>query len=171
MEHTVFIDRNKIQKRIKELGGEIGRFYKDKTPFQLITVLKGGFIFLADLVREINLPLEVDFTQISTYENQTQSSGKIKFIKKITEPVTNKHVLIVEDIIDTGFTLNFLYKEIKKQNPKSIEIAALLVKKNKHKLKYPIHFTGFEIEDKFVIGYGLDYQGMYRNLPFISILE
>lgn len=167
-----FISKKKISSIIKELGKKISEEYKNKNESEIIilSILKGSFIFVADLVREIQVPCKIDFLISSSYSGKT-STGKVKLEKEFKLDLKNKHILILEDIIDTGLSLNFIIAELKKKKPKSIQICTLLLKKNKHKFKYPIDFVGFEIEDEFVIGYGLDYNEEYRNLDYIGILK
>lgn len=159
-----------LRERIQEMGEMITKDYKDERPV-MIGALKGCFIFMADLVRAINLPVTVDFMEISSYENEKESSGIVKILKDVKYSIQGKHVLLVEDIIDTGLTLNHVIDHLKLQKPASIKIVSLLVKAEKHKMKYPIDYFGFEIEDRFVVGYGLDYQGYYRNLECVAVIE
>ncbi|HNC01639.1 MAG TPA: hypoxanthine phosphoribosyltransferase, partial [Leptospiraceae bacterium] len=164
------ISREKLKKRIKELGKEISNYYK-KEEVVLLCILKGGFIFSADLMREISSPTTIDFLEASSYGDGKESSGTVLIKRDVGIDIKGKRLLIVEDIIDTGISLNFLLKYLKKKKPASIEICSLLVKYKKHKVKSNIRFVGFEIEDDFVVGYGMDYRGKYRNLDYIGIYE
>ena len=170
-EISVLIESETLQKRVFDLGQQITSFYDDKQPLHVAGVLKGCFIFMADLIRHIERPLQVDFMEISSYGDSTISSGNIKITKDLSHDIENKHLLIVEDIIDTGLTMNVLIDLLYTRKPLSVNIASLLVKKEKNSLKYPVRFRGFDIGEKFVIGYGMDYMGYYRNLPFIGELS
>lgn len=168
---TTLIDQEKIAQRVCELGEEITRDYSDKLPLKIIAPLRGSVVFLTDLIRCIDLPLSIDFLEVSSYGNQMQSTGNVKIVKDLRDDIADEHVIIVEDIIDTGLTLNTLMEMLKTRRPASLEISSLLVKPDKHDLAYPIRYSGFHIEDKFVIGYGLDYKGRLRNLPYIAAVE
>ncbi|MDH5720808.1 MAG: hypoxanthine phosphoribosyltransferase [Spirochaetia bacterium] len=171
----ILISEEEIQEKIKKMGKEITLYYKDKisqsNPLVVIGVLKGAFIFMADLIRQINLPVIIDFIRLSSYGKDSKSSGSVKMMHKNTEKIIGKHVLIVEDIIDTALTLNFFMNDLKKEEASSVEVVALFLKKEKYKSEYKIKFTGFETKDKFLVGYGLDYNELYRNLPYVSYLE
>lgn len=164
-----FLSKKILQKRIKELGKEINSYYKNESEIIILSILKGSFIFVADLIREIKIPCKIDFLISNSYSGK-KSLGKVKIQKDISIDIKNKKVLILEDIIDTGLSLNFIIKELYKKNPSSIEICTLLLKKQKHKFESKIRFTGFEIKDEFVIGFGLDYNENFRNLDHIGIL-
>jgi hypoxanthine phosphoribosyltransferase len=160
-----------INEKVKELGAEISRDYAGKDLI-LINVLKGGFIFIADLVRHISIPVTIDFMAISSYGSSTKTSGVVQVIKDLQENIVGKHVLIIEDIIDTGLTLNYLIKNLKSREPESINVCVLLDKSPRRIIdNLPIKYKGFDIPDYFVIGYGLDYRQQYRNLPFVGILK
>lgn len=165
------IHEEQLRKRIREMGRQISQDYAGREPLRLVGALKGCFVFMADLVREITIPVRVDFMEISSYGNAMQSSGNVKIIKDLTNDIAGEHVLIAEDIIDTGLTLNFVMDMLSARAPASIEICSLLVKPAKMKLNYPIKYKGFEIEDHFVVGYGLDYKGFLRNLPYIGAVS
>ncbi len=165
-----FISKQKLSMRVKYLGKEISEHYKNESEIIILSILKGSFIFVADLVREIKTPCKLDFLIASSYQGKS-STGKIKLKSELNMDLKNKNILILEDIIDTGLSLNFIVNALKKKKPKSIKICTLLLKKEKHKFKHPIDFVGFEIEDEFVIGYGLDYNEEYRNLDYIGILK
>lgn len=164
------ISKDKLKKRVKELGKEISSHYK-KDEIVLLCILKGGFIFAADLMREITSPTTIDFLEASSYGDGKESSGTVLIKRDVGIDIKGKRLLIIEDIIDTGFSLNYLITHLKKKKPISIEICSLLVKQKKHKVKSNIRFVGFEIEDEFVIGYGMDYRGKYRNLDYVGIYE
>jgi hypoxanthine phosphoribosyltransferase len=160
----------RIHTRVDELGREISRDFLGRE-LLLLGVLNGGFIFTADLCRAIAIPHEVDFIGASSYGDGTTSSGKIEYTKLTKEPITGKSVLIVEDIVDTGKTLEFLVNDLKKENPKELKIASLFWKKEKANPHLIVDYFGFVIEDQFLVGYGLDYAGKYRNLPYVATFE
>lgn len=166
----ILIPENQIQKKIEELGNQISRDYQGK---QLICigVLRGAVIFLADLARYIKVPMIIDFMDISSYGASTESSGVVRIVKDLDENIEKKDVLIVEDIIDTGLTLDYLIRMLKSRNPASLRVCALLNKKDRRQINVPIDYCGFDIPDKFVVGYGLDFNGLYRNLPYILVLK
>ena len=159
-----------IERKVEELAKEIKREYEGKNPI-LIGVLKGSFIFLSDLIRRLDFPLEVDFVEVSSYGMGKGSSGKIRVRKGIRSDIKNRHVLIVEDIVDTGLTTKYLIESLKKKKPASIKLCSLLSKPSRRKVHVDIDFLGFEIPDKFVVGYGLDFAEKYRNLPYITEVE
>lgn len=159
-----------IQARVKNLGKEISQIYKDE-PLVLICVLKGAFLFFSDLVRSIDCPHEIDFVRLASYGNSDKSSHSIAFTKDIEINVEDKHVLIVEDIVDTGLTMEFLLKQLSVRKAKSVKIATLLSKKARREKAIPIDFVGFYIQDGFLVGYGLDYAEKYRYLPNICEVE
>ena len=159
-----------IRSRIREMGEQITHDYAGKTPF-LVAILKGASIFHADLVRAIGLKLSYDFMAVGSYGSGTQSSGEVRILKDLEESLEGKDVLLVEDIVDTGLTLHYLIRTLKARNPKSLKIATLLSKPSRRKINVPVDYIGFEIPDEFVVGYGLDYDQRYRNLPDICILR
>lgn len=165
----ILLTSEQLAARVKELGQEISDHY-DGQSIIVICVLKGSFVFAADLVREINAPLQIEFVRLSSYGDSTVSNGKVNMLLDLEEDLTDKHVLIVEDIVDTGITLFFLKDHIEKKSPASVQICSLLHKPARQKVEVPINFLGFTIEDKFVVGYGLDYDERYRNLPFIGVV-
>ncbi len=168
---TVLISEADIQKRISEIALEIKEKYKGKT-ITLICVLKGGIIFMVDLARMLDLNVELDFMEISSYGSGTESSGIIKIQKDIQNQITGKHVILVEDIIDSGRTLSSLVRHLKAQNPNSLEVCTLLDKPDRRVVdEVNPEYVGFVIPDRFVVGYGLDYDQKYRNLPYIGVLE
>jgi len=164
------ISEKKLQKRIKELGKKISRDYKGKK-LVLIGVLKGAFVFMADLLREINIPVEIDFIQVSSYGASKTSSGVIKIKKDVDLPIVGKHVLLVEDIVDYGYTLNYLLKFIKAKKAKSVRVCAMLDKPSRREVEVPIAYKGFEVPNKFIVGCGLDDAEKNRNLPYVASLE
>ncbi|MEO0073006.1 MAG: hypoxanthine phosphoribosyltransferase [candidate division WOR-3 bacterium] len=159
-----------IQKKIKELGQQISQDYKDSSPL-VIGVLKGAWVFMADLVRAITIPIRCDFLQVSSYGQATESSGVVKIITDLKSSITNEDVILVEDIVDTGLTLRYIIDYLSLRRPKSIKICALLDKPERHKLNIKIDYLGFTVPNKFVVGYGIDYQELYRNLPYIGYVE
>lgn len=163
------ISKTKIQKKVSALARKISADYKGKD-LVVIGILKGSFIFLADLIRKISAPMAVDFIQVASYGASTFSSGVIKIKKDIDLPVENKDVLIVEDIVDFGYTMNYLLRFISHKKPRSVRICALLDKPSRRKVKVPIAYKGFTVPDKFIVGYGLDQGEKYRNLASIAYL-
>lgn len=166
----VLISEEEITYRIKELGKAISNDFQGQE-LTVVCVLKGAFMFCADLIKEISLPLKLEFVSLSSYGDSTKSSGNVVMDLDISTAINDKNILIVEDILDTGHTLDFLIKSLMIRNPKSLKIASLLHKPARTKRNIEIDYLGFEIEDKFVIGYGLDYAGRYRELPYIGVLN
>jgi hypoxanthine phosphoribosyltransferase len=165
----IFIKHSDIKKRIKELADKINHDYKDKIPI-FIGVLNGSFIFLSDLIREIKINCEIDFFKLSSYGDTKISSGEVKMLKELNCDVKGRDIIIVEDIVDSGLSMTFIRNLIMKQKPSSFKIASLLYKKEVSNLKFKIDYIGFEIENKFVVGYGLDFAQKYRNLNGIYVL-
>ena len=159
-----------LQKKVEELGAKVSTDYAGRIPI-LVAVLKGSFIFIADLCRKISIPVIFDFMAVSSYGDSMASSGVVRISKDLDYSIENRDVLIIEDIIDSGRTLNYLVKNIEARNPKSVEICALLDKDVPGKFKNKIKYKGFDIPNKFVVGYGLDFAENYRNLPFIGYIE
>lgn len=167
----VLISEEQIKQRLKELGKEIKEFYNDEEIYA-VCVLKGASIFYADLVRELSdLDVRFDFLACSSYGESTESSGVVKLTKDLDESVEGRNVLLIEDIVDTGYTLSYISKILKDRNPKSFSICTLLDKPSRRKVDVDVRFNGFEIEDKFVIGYGFDWNQKYRQLPYISVVR
>lgn len=166
----VLISEEELTKRIQELGAEISKDYADKE-ISMICVLKGGVMFMTDLAKEIKPLMSMDFMAVSSYGNETSSSGIVKIVKDLDEPIEGKDVLIVEDIIDSGRTLSYLVKVLEDRNPSSIKIVTLLDKPDRRVVDVDVEYVGFTIPDEFVLGYGLDYQQNYRNLPYIGIMK
>ena len=166
----VLLTEEQIKKRVKELAHEISRDYYGRVPV-LVSVLKGGILFLSDLMRELTVDHEIDFMSVSSYDGGVESSGIVRIIADLSINVEGKDVIIVEDIVDTGLTLDYIRHILLARHPKSLRICALLDKRARRKIDVPIDYVGFVVPDEFVIGYGLDYQEKYRNLPYIAILE
>jgi hypoxanthine phosphoribosyltransferase len=164
------VEADQLQARVTELGAEITRDYAGREVL-LLGVLKGAVFFLADLMRQIELPCEVDFMAVSSYGSLTDSSGVVRILKDLDAPIEGKDVLIVEDIVDSGLTLNYMLRNLRGRDPSSLEVCALLVKPGRKKIDLPIRYVGFEIPNRFVVGYGLDLDQRYRNLPYVAALE
>ena len=168
----ILISEKEIQDKVKSMGLEITKDYEDKEePLVLIGILKGSVFFLTDLSRKIDLNLSFDFMDVSSYGDGTQSTGDVRILKDLDQPIEGKNVIIVEDIIDTGYTLSYLIENLKSRGAKSIKIACLLDKKERRKVDFDVDYIGFEIPDEFVVGYGIDYAQKYRNLPFVGIIK
>ncbi|MCD6413081.1 MAG: hypoxanthine phosphoribosyltransferase [Elusimicrobia bacterium] len=165
----ILLTKTEIKNRVARLGEKISQDYKDKKPI-LISVLKGSVVFLSDLIRHLNFPVILDFISLSSYTS-TQSSGVVRLIMDLRESIVGKDVLIIEDIVDTGLTLSYLKRNLMTRNPKSLKICVLLDKKECRKKPIKIDYTGFVIPNKFCVGYGLDWNQLYRNLPYIGILK
>jgi len=163
----VVVNTADLQRRIRELGAEVTRDYVGRPPL-LVGVLKGAFMFMADLSRSIELPVEFDFMAVSSYGSATRTSGIVRILKDLDLDLTDRHVLIVEDIVDSGLTLAFLKKNLRARHPASLEVCALLVKDGLQKVELDLRYVGFTIPPKFVIGYGLDMDERYRNLPYVA---
>lgn len=166
----ILITQEQISSRVREMGEQISADYTGKD-ILMIGVLKGAVIFMADLARAITVPVALDFMAVSSYGSSTTSSGIVRILKDLDEEIQGKHVLVVEDIIDTGLTLNYLLDNLKSRNPASMRLCTLLNKPDRRKAEVNIDYNGFNIPDEFVVGYGLDYSEKYRNLPFIGILK
>jgi hypoxanthine phosphoribosyltransferase len=166
----ILIDKDKLQNRIMELGKEISKDYKGKD-LLVICVLKGGVLFMSDLVQNIDIPLEMDFMAVSSYGNSTHSSGVVRIIKDLDASIENKDLLIVEDIVDSGLTLSYLMDLLKSRGIKSIKVCSLLEKPENKVSNVNVDYIGFQVPDEFVVGYGLDYAQKYRNLPYIGVLK
>ena len=164
------ISSEDLQKRVAELGRQISEEYEGRDLF-MVGVLKGAVLFLADLMRNISLPCEVDFMAVSSYGSQTDSSGVVRIMKDLDAPIEGRHVLIVEDIIDSGLTLQYLMRNLRARNPASLEVCALLTKPERLRVDLSPRYVGFEIPDRFAIGYGLDHAQHYRNLSYVAALD
>src|SRR5437660_8969420 len=165
----VLIDREVLQRRIEELGEEISTDYAGRD-LLLIGVLKGAVFFMADLMRHLTIPCEIDFMAISSYGDSTDSSGVVRILKDLDINIEGRHVLVVEDIIDSGLTLSYLIRNLEAREPATLEICALLTKPERREIDVPVRYGGFEIPNRFVIGYGLDFAERYRNLPDVGVL-
>jgi hypoxanthine phosphoribosyltransferase len=159
-----------LQRRIGELGAEISRDY-DGRDLVMVGVLKGAVLFLADLMRHLTVPCEIDFMAVSSYGSETDSSGVVRILKDLDAPIEGRDVLIVEDIIDSGLTLHYLMKNLRARNPATLEVCALLTKPERRRVDLPIRYVGFEIPNRFAIGYGLDHAQRYRNLAYVAALK
>jgi len=166
----VLYSSEQLAERIQELGAQITKDYQNQS-LLVVGILKGSFLFMADLVRCIELPLKVDFLGLSSYGNETITSGVVKITSDLSAPIEAQNVLIVEDIVDTGLTMKYLLDFLASRNPASVRICTLLEKPSNARVQVPINYKGFVIPDHFVVGYGLDYQGIYRNLPYIGVVE
>ncbi len=166
----VLFNEQDINKRIEELGMQISKDYEGKFPL-LVCILRGAFMFLADLVRKIDIPMSVDFMAISSYGGKTDSTGQVKILKDLDTSIKNRHVLIVEDIVDTGLTMDAVTRLLSTRKPASLKIASLLDKEERRLIPIKVDYYGFKVPNEFVVGYGLDYEEKYRNLPFIGILK
>ena len=166
-EGRVQLSQRELAERIDELGKRITEDYRGK-PLHLICVLNGAFIFMADLVRAIDAPLTMDFLSVSSYGSRTETSGEVRLVKDLEQSLKNKHVLLVEDIVDTGLTMQYLLSYLTGRGPLSVRVATLLSKPSRRLVEVPVDYLGFEIDDAFVYGYGLDISHVYRNLPFVT---
>jgi|SRR4051794_18149034 hypoxanthine phosphoribosyltransferase len=166
----IIVQADDLQHRVRELGAEITRDY-DGRDLLLVGVLKGAVFFLADLMRHIEIPCEVDFMAVASYGSATESSGVVRILKDLDMAIEDRDVLIVEDIVDSGLTLQYLLRSLKTRNPHSLEVCALLTKPSRREVDLPARYIGFEIPDKFAIGYGLDHAEKYRNLPYVAALQ
>ena len=165
----VLVSEEELQRRVAELGAEVSRDYQGRRPL-LVAILKGAVPFLADLMRHMTVDCELDFMAVSSYAKGTTSSGEVRLQKDLDSALEGRHVVIVEDIVDTGLTLNYLQGILRSRGPKSLRTACLLSKPSRRKVDVKVEYIGFTIEDRFVVGYGLDYAEQYRNLPHIAVL-
>jgi hypoxanthine phosphoribosyltransferase len=165
----ILVQPDDLKQRVRTLGEQVTAEYADRD-LLLVGVLKGAVFFLADLMRHIEIPCEVDFMAVSSYGSATDSSGVVRILKDLDTAIEGRHVLIVEDIVDSGLTLQYLFRNLGARNPASLEVCALLTKPERRKVELPIKFVGFEIPDRFAIGYGLDFAERYRNLPYVAAL-
>lgn len=166
----VLISSENIQERIREMGADIARDYADKNPL-MIGVLKGACMFLSDLMRAADIPLGVEFMAISSYGAEMRTSGEVRILKDLDVAIEGRHILVVEDIVDTGLTLSYLLANLKSRGAATVKLAALLDKFERREKEVPIDYLGFQIPDKFVVGYGLDFAERYRNLPYIGVVK
>jgi hypoxanthine phosphoribosyltransferase len=168
----VLVGAEELRLRVAELAGEVSRDYAAAgRPLLLVGVLKGAMLFLSDLMRLIEIPVEVDFMAVASYGSATDSSGVVRILKDLDAAIEGRDVLIVEDIVDSGLTLQYLLRNLGSRDPRTLEVCALLTKPERRKVDLPTRYVGFEIPDRFVIGYGLDYAERHRNLPFVAALE
>lgn len=167
----VLLTKEEILREVEQLGEKITSDYQGKENILLVGVLKGAFIFLADLMRNIKLPVQVDFMAVSSYGASTESSGVVRILKDLDQDIEGKNLIIVEDIIDSGLTLSYMCKILKSRKPASLKICSLLDKPSRRKVDLKVDYLGFQIPDEFVVGYGLDYSEKYRNLPCIGVLK
>lgn len=166
----VLVSEKEINEKVRELGAIISKDYEGKE-VHLICVLKGGVFFMCDLAKRISVPVTLDFMSVSSYGDNTESSGRVKIVKDLDESIENKNVLIVEDIIDSGRTLSFLIDMLKSRKPASLKLCTLLDKPERRVTDVEVDYVGFNIPDKFVLGYGLDFEQKYRNLPYVGVIE
>jgi hypoxanthine phosphoribosyltransferase len=166
----VLVTADELQRRVGELGEQISRDYAGRS-LLLVGVLKGAVFFLSDLMRLIDIPVELDFMAVASYGSATDSSGVVRILKDLDTAIEGRDVLIVEDIVDSGLTLQYLMRNLGSRNPRTLEVCALLNKPERRKVDLPTRYVGFEIPDRFVVGYGLDYEEQHRNLPFVAVLE
>jgi hypoxanthine phosphoribosyltransferase len=166
----VLIDEDRLRSRVVELGDEISADYAGRD-LLLIGVLKGAVFFMADLMRMLTIPCEIDFMAISSYGAQTDSSGVVRILKDLDINIEDRHVLVVEDIIDSGLTLSYLMRNLEAREPATLEVCALLTKPDRREIDVPVRYIGFEIPNRFVVGYGLDFAERYRNLPYVGVLD
>jgi hypoxanthine phosphoribosyltransferase len=166
----ILVQGDDLQHRVRQLAEEISRDYEGRE-ILLVGVLKGAVFFLSDLMRHLSVPVEVDFMAVSSYGSSTDSSGVVRILKDLDQPIVGKEVLIVEDIVDSGLTLSYLLRTLRAREPGSLEVCALLTKPERRKVDLPIRYVGFEIPNRFVIGYGLDHAERFRNLPFVAVLN
>jgi hypoxanthine phosphoribosyltransferase len=167
---VVLLDADAIAGRVRELADQVSADYADRDPV-LVSVLKGSLVFLSDLMRAMEIPLSIDLMEVSSYGAGIETSGQVRILKDLSKPIEGRHVVVVEDIIDTGLTLNYLLKYLADKAPASIRIVCLLDKPARRLAEIPIDYRGFTIPDRFVVGYGLDYDERYRNLPYIGVLR
>ena len=166
----VMLSEEEVDRRIQEIGEQISKDYEGRQ-VHLVCVLKGGSFFMCELAKRITVPVSLDFMSVSSYGNNTKSSGVVKVIKDLDEAIEGKHVLVVEDIVDSGRTLSYLLENLKSRKPRSLRLCTLLDKPERRVTDVHVDYTGFEIPDEFVVGYGLDYMQHYRNLPYVGVVE
>jgi len=167
---NVLVQQDDLAHRVRELGAEISADYGERELF-LVGVLKGALFFLSDLMRHLDVPCQVDFMAVASYGSSTDSSGVVRILKDLDAPIEGRDVLIVEDIVDSGLTLSYLLRTLRARNPASLEVCALLTKPERRKVDLPIRYVGFEIPNRFAIGYGLDHAERFRNLPYVAALS
>ncbi len=166
----ILYTEGQIQQRVLEIGATVSRDYEGRRPL-LVGVLKGVFPFMADLMRSITIPAEVDFMAIASYSPEERRRGVVRLQKDIEQPIDGRHVLFVEDVVDTGLTLHYILDQLKSRNPASLHVCTMFDKPSRRLIRLPIRYKGFDLPDRFVVGYGLDYRELYRNLPFVGMLR
>jgi hypoxanthine phosphoribosyltransferase len=166
----VLITREEIQKKVAELAEELRKDYREKHPL-LISTLKGSFVFLSDLIRKMDIPVEIDFVRLSSYGSGKKTSGEIKLVQEVKTPIRGRHVLVIEDIVDTGLTVRFLLDYLGHQEPASLKLCTLLDKPSRRVVDVPIDYLGFTVPDAFIVGYGIDFDEKFRYLPDVCVLE
>ena len=166
----ILLPEDEVDARVEEIGKQISADYAGKA-VHLICILKGGVFFTCELAKRITVPVSIDFMSVASYGNDTKSSGVVKVIKDLDEAIEGKHVLVVEDIVDSGRTLSYLLENLRRRNPRSLRLCTLLDKPERRVTEVHVDYTGFEIPDRFVVGYGLDYMQRYRNLPYVGVVE
>lgn len=166
----ILLSEEEIAAKVKELGAQISKDYADKNPI-IISVLKGSFMFMADLVRSVTVPCTVDFMSVSSYGSGTTSSGEVKIVKDFDESIDGRHIIVVEDILDSGRTLSYLMKNMKARGAASISLCTFLDKPDRRVVPVEVAYKGFTVPDAFIVGYGLDYDQQYRNLPYVGVLK
>jgi hypoxanthine phosphoribosyltransferase len=167
---SILFTQQEIKHTIVRLAAEIKKDYQGKHPL-FVSILKGSFVFLADLIRQLDLPLEVDFVKVSSYGSSKETSGKVKMVQGLNTPIKGRDVLVVEDIVDTGLTLSFLLGHLQKKNPASLKLCALADKPSRRQVPVPIDYLGFTVPDKFIVGYGIDWDENFRYLPDICVID
>lgn len=166
----ILLTPEQIQARVAELGKQISIDYADKD-LLIVGVLKGVLMFMADLLRQITIPVAVDFIAVSSYSSEARDRGYVSLVKDLDIPITGRHVIFIEDVVDTGLTLNYLLRNLRARNPASLEVCVMFDKPVRRLVNIPLRYKGFDLPDQFVVGYGLDYQEKYRNLPFVGLLK
>lgn len=166
----ILLTQAQIQERVAQMGKAISRDYLGRNPL-LVGVLKGVLFFMADLLRAITIPVEMDFMAVSSYSAEARDQGYVRLVKDLETPIHNRHILFVEDVIDTGLTLNYLLGSLRARQPASLEVCTLFNKPDHRLIDIPLRYTGFDLPDRFLVGYGLDYRERYRNLPFVGLLK
>jgi len=166
----ILISEARIQQRVMELGQEISRDYAGLNPL-IVGVLKGVFFFMADLLRAVTIPLELDFMAVSNYSAEARQQGYVRLVKDLEIPITGRHLVFLEDMVDTGLTLNYLLRTLRTRQPASLQVCTLFNKPGRRLVELPIKYKGFDLPDMFVVGYGLDFREKYRNLPFLGLLK
>jgi hypoxanthine phosphoribosyltransferase len=166
----ILVQRDDLQHRVRELAEQVSADYAGRS-LLLVGVLKGAVFFLSDFMRHLDIPCEVDFMAVSSYGSQTDSSGVVRILKDLDAPIAGRDVLIVEDIVDSGLTLSYLLRTLRARDPATLEVCALLTKPERRKVELPIRYVGFEIPNRFAIGYGLDHAERFRNLPYVAVLQ